>query len=108
MTRVEIFDPPMCCSTGVCGIEPNPQLARFTADLDWLRKQGIEVRRYNLAQEPFFFTGNADVKRVLDESGGDGLPAVLVNGTLYGHGFYPSREDLAEWTGLSQNQKDKN
>ena len=108
MTRVEIFDPPMCCSTGVCGVEPDPKLARFTADLDWLRKQGVEVRRYNLAQEPFFFTGNDDVKRLLEESGTEGLPAVLVNGTVYGHGFYPSRDELAEWTGMPQNQKDKN
>jgi hypothetical protein len=107
VTHIEVFDPPMCCSTGVCGIEPNPQLSRFTADLDWLRKQGIEVRRYNLAQEPFFFTGNGEVKRLLEESGVEGLPAILVDGTLYGHGFYPSRDELAKWTGLPPDQKVK-
>ncbi len=104
MALVEVFDPPMCCSTGVCGIEPNPQLVRFAADLDWLRKQGIEVRRYNLAQEPFFFTGNSEVKGLLEKSGVDSLPAILVNNTLHGHGFYPSRAELAKWAGLPQNK----
>jgi arsenite methyltransferase len=50
MPTVEVFDPPMCCASGVCGADPAPQLARFAADLDWLRRQGVEVRRYNLAR----------------------------------------------------------
>jgi hypothetical protein len=34
---VQVFDPPQCCPSGVCGPAVDPTLARFAADLDWLR-----------------------------------------------------------------------
>ena len=55
MPTVRVFDPPMCCSTGVCGPSVDPELARFTADLDWLKKQGVQVERFNLSQQPGAF-----------------------------------------------------
>jgi len=55
MTAVRVFDPAMCCSTGVCGPSVDPQLARFSADLDWLTSQGVAVERFNLAQQPAAF-----------------------------------------------------
>jgi hypothetical protein len=36
VTKVEVFDPPMCCSSGVCGPNVDPTLARLAADLHWL------------------------------------------------------------------------
>ena len=29
MTKVEVFDPPVCCSTGACGSSVDPALARL-------------------------------------------------------------------------------
>ena len=52
---VEVFDPAMCCSTGVCGPAPNPVLPRFAAVLDWLGEQCVQVRRHNLSQDPAAF-----------------------------------------------------
>lgn len=49
---IRVFDPAMCCSTGVCGPSVEPDLARFAADLAWLQAQGITVERYNLSSEP--------------------------------------------------------
>lgn len=101
MANIEVFDPPMCCSTGVCGPEPDDRLAQFAADLDWLKQQGLQVRRYNLSQEPTAFINQADVARILRETDGQGLPAVVVDGTLVSQGDYPSRQRLAELAGLS-------
>ena len=78
MTRITVYDPAMCCSTGVCGPEVDPKLAQFTGDLDWLKSQGIEVRRFNLAQEPASFVENPAIKAILERSGGDELPAIVV------------------------------
>jgi len=100
MPTIEIYDPPMCCSSGVCGPEPDPQLIRFSADLDWLRRQGSEVRRYNLVQEPAAFAANIEVKKLLESADGDGLPVVVVDGKVMGHGSYPSRSELAQWAGV--------
>ena len=60
MTKLAVYDPPMCCSTGVCGPAVDPVLPRVTADLDWLRRQGIEVERFNLSQQPQAFVANPD------------------------------------------------
>ena len=100
MTRIEVYDPPMCCSTGVCGPEPEEQHSRFSADLDWLKHQGVGVRRYNLAQEPAAFTANPQVKQVVDATGGDGLPVVVVDGRVVSQEEYPTRRQLAELVGL--------
>ena len=65
MMDVRVFDPAMCCSTGVCGPSVDPQLARFSADLDWLKSQGVAVSRFNLAQQPGAFVDDADAKSTL-------------------------------------------
>ena len=101
MTRIEVFDPPMCCSTGVCGPDPDDQLARFSADLDWLTHRGVEVRRYNLLQEPAAFTANEQVRQIVDATDGDGLPVVMVDGRVVSQQEYPTRERLAELAGLA-------
>lgn len=98
MNRVEVFDPAMCCSTGVCGPEVDPVLPRFAADLDWLAQQGVEVHRYNLAQEPAAFAGSEVVKRAIEENGIECLPVVLVDGRVGWMGAYPTRDQLAKRT----------
>lgn len=100
MTTVTVYDPPMCCSTGVCGPDVDPKLAQFAGDLDWLKAQGVEVQRINLAQEPSRFVANAAVKAVLDRSGGDELPAIVVGDSLVASGRYPSRDELAAMAGV--------
>jgi len=94
MTTLEVFDPPMCCSTGVCGPDPDVKLTHFAADLDWLKSQGVEVRRYNLSQEPTRFTANPRVKQIVDALGVEGLPVVVVDGRMVSQGEYPSRNQL--------------
>lgn len=97
MTTVRVFDPAMCCSTGVCGPSVDPRLVRFAADLDWLKTQGVDVRRFNLAQEPAAFAGEPLVRGLLEEHGEDALPAILVGSVAVSFGRYPSRAELAAW-----------
>jgi hypothetical protein len=100
MKRVEVFDPPLCCSTGVCGPKVDPALVRFAADLHWLANQRIGVERYNLAQQPQAFAANALVKSALHEHGNDCLPLILLDGSIISEGRYPSREELTRLTGV--------
>ena len=69
MTDIQVFDPPMCCSTGVCGPAVDPVLPRFSADLDWLRSQGVGVERYSLSQQPGAFAENDVVQHALSSEG---------------------------------------
>lgn len=90
----------MCCSTGVCGPSVDPELARFSGDLEWLKGQGVEVRRFNLAQNPAAFVEHAAVKHALAERGNVCLPILLVDERVAVEGAYPSRETLAALTGV--------
>ncbi len=96
MPTLEVFDPPMCCSTGVCGPNVDPVLPRFAADLEWLQAQGIEVRRHNLAQQTAAFLANEVVKKTLTEQGEGCLPLILFDGRIVAQGVYPTRQVLAE------------
>ena len=95
MTKLAVYDPPMCCSTGVCGPAVDPVLPRVSADLDWLKRQGVQVERYNLAQQPQAFASNPTVTAALREHGNDCLPLVLVDGEVASRGTYPDRAELA-------------
>jgi arsenical resistance operon trans-acting repressor ArsD len=100
MTQIDVFDPPMCCSSGVCGPQLDPLLAAFAADVDWLGTQGVTVTRHNLAQEPHAFVSNPVVQQTLQREGDACLPLVLVNGEIAARGAYPRRDELARLAGL--------
>ena len=101
MIAFRVFDPAMCCSTGICGPSADPQLARFAADLEWLKSQGISVERFNLSQQPGAFADDAAVKTALETKGEAGLPLVKVNGAVKSSGTDPTREELATWAGVA-------
>jgi arsenite methyltransferase len=100
MTTLQIFDRPMCCSTGVCGPTVDPVLPRFAADLEWVKGQGVAVERYNLAQDPTAFTRYEDVQATLQNDDVACLPLFRVDGAIIFKGDYPPRLMLAEWCGL--------
>lgn len=100
---IQVFDPPMCCSTGVCGPNVDPVLVRFAADLSWLQELGVNVERYNLSQSPAAFVENELVKQALTEKGEAALPMVLSEGKVQASGRYPERAELAGWAGLAHN-----
>lgn len=98
--RLEVFDPPLCCPTGVCGPSVDPELVRFNSDLAWLSQQGVGVERFNLAQQPQAFAANPQVADLLGRTGVAALPLVLCEGKVVTTGSYPSREALATAAGL--------
>lgn len=100
MKAIQVFDPALCCSTGVCGLDVDPSLVGFSADVDWARQQGATVERFNLAQQPAAFAENPAVRGYLERSGADSLPLILVDGEVALAGRYPRRAELARWAGL--------
>lgn len=100
MKSIQVYDPAMCCSSGVCGVEVDQALVGFAADLDWAKQNGAMVERFNLAQQPMAFATNALVKAFLERSGQEGLPLVLVDGEVALAGRYPGRAELARWAGI--------
>lgn len=106
MKKISVYDPALCCSTGVCGPSVDPKLVSFSADLDWLKSQGVSVSRYNLSQQPGAFVENDKVKSLLQEKGDTVLPILFVDGELKSESGYPQRTQLAEWAGVSVESKE--
>ena len=105
MKTISVYDPALCCSTGVCGPSVDPKLVSFSADLDWLKSQGVSISRYNLSQQPGAFVENATVKNLLHEKGETVLPLLLIDGEVKSESNYPERSQLAQWLGLSVEAK---
>ena len=101
MKTIQVFDPALCCSSGVCGADVDPALVSFSADLDWAKGQGAHVERFNLAQQPMSFAQNTTVKGFLERSGPEALPLILVDGEVALAGRYPLRTELARWVDLT-------
>ena len=101
MKTLQVFDPALCCSTGVCGVDIDQALVAFAADVDWAKQNGAQIERFNLAQQPLAFAENAAVKRFLETSGQEGLPLILLDGEAVLSGRYPSRDELTEWLGIA-------
>jgi len=101
-SRIDVFDPAMCCSTGVCGPSVDPKLVRFSADLDWLKAQGVAVARCNLAQQPMAFAQDPEVRAALEAQGKAALPLIKVDGRVKSLGSYPLRAQLAAWAGVTE------
>ncbi len=97
MKSVQVYDRPMCCSTGVCGPEVDPVLPKFAADLDWLLAQGHHIERYNLAQQPQAFIENKQIHQLITAAGTQCLPVIVVDGEIVSQSIYPSREDFVGW-----------
>ena len=98
--KLQVYDPPMCCSTGICGPDVNPELINFAGTLDWLKKQGIVVERFNPSTNPGAFYDNKAVNDALKQHGNECLPLILVDGAVVSRGVYPSKKALAEFAGL--------
>jgi hypothetical protein len=100
MKTIQVFDPALCCSTGVCGVDVDQALVSFSADVDWAKQNGAKIERFNLAQQPMAFAENTTVKGFLERSGQEALPLILVDGEVALAGRYPNRAELSRWTGV--------
>ena len=105
--EIKVFDPPMCCDTGVCGPDVDPKLTQFAADLDWLKDCDVQVSRFNLSQEPQAFVEHESVQAALDESGNDCLPLLVVDGDIVSRGFYPTRDQLSSLLNVEASSDDE-
>jgi hypothetical protein len=97
MKSIQVYDPPMCCATGICGTEIDPDLVNFAAMLAQFHTAGIKIERYNLGQQPMGFAQNAAVKALMMAEGTEVLPVIFWDGVLKLKGRYPTKAERPEW-----------
>lgn len=96
MKKMIIFDPAMCCSTGVCGPSVDPELLRMSTVLNSLSKKGIVVERHNLTSNPQAFVDNKGINELLNSDGVDILPVTMVDNVVVKTKAYPTNKELCE------------
>jgi glutaredoxin len=103
LKKMKIFEPALCCPTGLCGVGADPELLRISTVLEALKKHGANVDRFNLASAPAEFITDPIMNAYLHEKGMEGLPAVMVDGEIVMGGRYPGNEEFTELLGLPAN-----
>ena len=97
MKTLQVYDPAMCCSTGVCGPDIDPILPQVAGFLHQLKEHGVIVERFNLTQQPMAFVQNPEVKALLQSEGVEALPLFFIDGQLALKGSYPDHGKRTEW-----------
>lgn len=96
MKKMQIFEPAMCCPTGLCGVSIDPELLRISTVLNSLEKNGVKVERFNLTDAPMEFVNNKKVNDFIFANGVEKLPVVTLNEEIIIVGRYPTNEELVK------------
>jgi len=96
MKKMQIFEPAMCCSTGLCGVSVDPELLRISTVFNSLKKNGVEVQRFNLSDSPQEFVDNMVVNKFINEKGVDEFPLTVIDGLIVLTSKYPTNEEIAK------------
>lgn len=102
---IEIFEPSLCCPTGVCGPEPDKSLIDLQNTINILTKAMVRVKRYAINQVPLAFTGNPVVRQFITTEGPGKLPLTLLDGKIIKKGSYPALDELAVYIPEIKNLK---
>ena len=101
ISTIHVYEPAMCCNTGVCGPDPAQELVQFTSDLAALKAKGADITRHNLTNDALAFTRAEPVRAFMQATGSAGLPLTTVDGAVVLTSRYPSRDELVRYAGLA-------
>lgn len=99
-TKIEIFDPPMCCPTGLCGPNIDPALLDVNEAILKLQKEydgQLTIERYLLSQQGPKFMQNKDIMELLKKNGVEILPITIANGKVVKEKAYPTYEEMKSY-----------
>ena len=102
MKTMKIYEPAMCCPTGLCGVGVDPELLRISTVLNTLTQSGVEVQRFNMASAPVEFVKSKAVAEYLQKFGPEKLPVVTVEDIIVITGRYPTNAEFTSWLDLSE------
>jgi len=99
VATVELFEPPMCCPTGVCGPTQDQTLLDLQETIRSLQTMGVRVVRFQPGSHPNEFGKNEEVMRAIRDRRLAALPITVVNGVLLKCGAYPSLHEIEDALG---------
>jgi len=103
MKTMFIYEPALCCETGVCGVSVDPELLRISTVANNMKKNGVTLQRYNLNNFPQEFINNAEINKLINSEGVDALPATVVDGEIVKTKAYPTNGEIVMWLNIPAN-----
>jgi hypothetical protein len=103
MKKMYIYEPAMCCPTGLCGVGVDKELLRISAVLSNLERNGVKVERFNLTNSPQEFVKNKEINQLMEEKGIAILPVTTVDNVVVKTGSYPTNEEMTKFLEVSPN-----
>ncbi|ALU26572.1 MULTISPECIES: arsenite efflux transporter metallochaperone ArsD [Myroides] len=100
--EVKIYDPALCCPTGLCGVNIDPELMRIAVVIESLKKKGILVERFNLRDNPQVYVDTKVVNDFIQKESIDNFPITTLNGVIVLTKSYPSNKQISEWLEVSE------
>jgi hypothetical protein len=94
LATVEIFEPPMCCPTGLCGPTLNETLLDLNEMILSLQAEGVSIERYQMTSHPQAFLSNPEVMRLVREQQMAALPITAIRGKVIKAGEYPTLTEI--------------
>jgi hypothetical protein len=94
--QVELFDPPLCCPTGLCGPTLDQTLLDVSETVLALKERGVGVERYQMASHPHVFLKHPEVMRLVRERGMEAFPITVVAGQIVKVGAYLTRHEIEQ------------
>ena len=104
MKKVIIYDPALCCPTGLCGVNIDPELMRIAVVVETLKRKNIPIERYNLRDNPQVYVDNKVINEFLMKEGAEKLPVTTVDDEITVTGAYPANKQIAEWFNISEDE----
>ncbi len=91
---VELFDPPMCCPTGLCGPTLDQTLLDVNEMILTLQRENLRVERYQMTNNPNAFLATSEVMKLVREQQMAALPITVVRGKVIKVGAYPTLAEI--------------
>ena len=94
--KLEIYDPPMCCSSGICGPSVDDKLVKINESINYLKDkyQKLVVERYMITQQPMKFKENPEVYKLIKDNGNKVMPITTFNDQVIKTHSYPSLAEM--------------
>jgi hypothetical protein len=91
---VEIFDPPLCCPTGLCGPVLDTTLVDLGEAINALQADGRTVVRHMMTADPQAFMRNGEVYQLIRERQLAVLPITVVRGRIVKTDAYATLDEM--------------
>ncbi len=98
MTQLTLYEEAMCCSTGVCGPDPDDELVEVSAALDQLDDEfeDVEISRANMQHNIDQFLETQRIYDLVQEHGPSILPITVVDDEIIAREEYLDYNELAQ------------